>query len=191
MLDHFPNLVLASKSPRRSYLLKEARIPFTVRVAEVEEIYPDDLPALQVAPYLARLKAHGNVHLLQPDELLLTADSVVLLDDRIYGKPGTRARALEMVAELSGRTHTVVTGCCLKSHTREEGFTGTSYVTLAELTAEEIEWYVDTYRPYDKAGSYGIQDWIGLTKVTRLEGTYANVMGLPVDMVYERVRAWG
>jgi len=185
------DLILASKSPRRSYLLEQAGIPFTIRTADVEEIYPPETPALEVAPYLAELKAEGATHLLQADhEVLLTADSVVILDDEIFGKPRDRDHALDTLSRLSGRKHTVVTGCCLKSTTKKEAFAGIAEVYLNEMTAAEIAWYVDTYKPYDKAGAYAIQEWVGLAKIRKIEGTYPTVMGLPVDLVYERLVGW-
>ncbi|OAV44659.1 Maf family nucleotide pyrophosphatase [Lewinella sp. 4G2] len=184
-------LILASKSPRRSELLTKAGIPFTIRTADTEEIYPDTLDVLEVAPYLAKLKADGAKHLLQnEDELLLTADSVVILNGKIYGKPKDRADAIATLHQLSGQQHTVVTGCCLMDGTRHEVFSGVSEVYLNEMTDREIEKYVDVYEPYDKAGSYAIQEWVGLAKIHRIEGTYPNIMGLPVDLVYERWINW-
>lgn len=185
-------LILGSKSPRRSQLLEQAGIPFTVRTADTEEVYPPTLPVLEVAPFLANLKADGARHLLtDPAEVLLTADSVVILDGVIYGKPQDKRQALEMLARLSGQRHTVVTGCCLLGHDgRREVFAGSAEVAMNELTAEEIMWYVDNYRPYDKAGSYAIQEWVGLAKIRQIRGTYPCVMGLPVDLVYERLVRW-
>ncbi|MFT7121387.1 MAG: septum formation protein [Neolewinella sp.] len=186
------HIVLASKSPRRSYLLEQAGIPFIIRTADVEEVYPESTPVLDVAPYLAELKAEGAVHLLESDqEVLLTADSVVIIDDVIYGKPKNREEAIETLEKLSGVSHTVVTGCCLKSHTRKEVFSAVAEVHLDEMTRDEIEWYVDTYKPYDKAGSYAIQEWVGLAKINRIEGTYPTIMGLPVHLVYDRLVKWG
>lgn len=185
------SLILASKSPRRSYLLEQAGIPFTVRTAEVEEVYPDDLPPLEIAPFLAELKADNARHLLQHEgEVLLTADSVVLIDGQPYGKPADRAEAIATLEKLSGNSHTVVTGCCLLDASRKEVFSGVAEVYLETMTRAEIEWYVDTYRPYDKAGAYAIQEWVGLAKIHRIEGTYPCIMGLPVDMVYARLLAW-
>ncbi|WP_273444886.1 Maf family nucleotide pyrophosphatase [Neolewinella agarilytica] len=187
----YPTIILASKSPRRSYLLEQAAIPFTVRTADVEEIYPDDLPALEVAPYLAKLKAKGSLHLLETeDEVLLTADSVVIIDGVIYGKPKDRAEAIATIEKMSGRMHTVVTGCCLMNRQREMVFSGVSDVYFNELSRSEIEWYVDECQPFDKAGAYGIQEWIGLAKIRKIVGTYPNIMGLPVDLVYEHLMAW-
>ena len=181
-------LVLASKSPRRSYLLEQAGIPFTLRTAEVKEVYPPETPVLEVAPYLARLKARGAAHLLEDArEVLLTADSVVIIDGEIFGKPHDRDDALRTISLLSDRSHTVVTGCCLKSADREEVFHSRAEVYMHPISDEEAAAYVDTYRPYDKAGAYAIQEWIGLAKIRRIEGTYPTIMGLPVDMVYERL----
>lgn len=185
-------LILSSKSPRRSYLLEQAGIPFTVRAADVEEVYPPETPVLEVAPYLAELKAEGAAHLLEnDDEVLLTADSVVIIDGKIYGKPADRAEAVATLRKLSGSHHTVVTGCCLKSKTKKEVFSGISEVYFSEISDAEIEWYIDHCQPFDKAGSYGIQEWVGLAKINRIDGTYPNVMGLPVDLVYERLVGWG
>lgn len=182
------DLILASKSPRRSQLLEMAGIPFRVETKEVEEIYPPETPVLEVAPYLARLKAQGSLDLLTaPNQVLLTADSVVILDGLIYGKPKNRQEAIEVIGKLSGQVHTVVTGVCLKSLVKEEVFSGVSQVYFKEITTEEIEYYVDTYQPYDKAGAYAIQEWIGLCKIARIDGTYPNIMGLPVELVYERL----
>ena len=184
-------IILASKSPRRSQLLTQAGIPFTIRTANTEEIYPPATPVLEVAPYLAKLKADGAKHLLESDEeLLLTADSVVILDGVIYGKPVDRADAIATLKKLSGNKHTVVTGCCLMDQERHEVFSGVADVYLNPMTEREIEKYVDAYEPYDKAGSYAIQEWVGLAKIRRIEGTYPCIMGLPVDLVYEKWVGW-
>ena len=181
-------LVLASKSPRRKQLLEQAGFSFEIRTLEVEEDYPETMPVEEVAPYLAQKKARESVSLLQSDEeILLTADSVVILHGDILEKPKDRADALQMLARLSGQQHTVITGVCLKSRSREMAFRGISQVYFEPLSQEEIAHYVDTYEPYDKAGSYAIQEWIGLCKIYRIEGTYANVMGLPMDLVYKRL----
>ncbi|RMD71162.1 MAG: septum formation protein Maf [Bacteroidetes bacterium] len=181
-------LVLVSKSPRRSQLLREAGFRFEVRTAEVDEVWPDDLPAEEVATYLARVKAEGSRHLLRPGEILLTADSVVILGGEVLGKPADRDEAIAMLERLSGNRHTVITGVCLLSQNRERVFAGRTEVWFWPMERDEIEWYVDRYRPYDKAGSYGVQEWIGLCRVRKIEGTYANVMGLPVDLVYEELK---
>ncbi|WP_116107466.1 Maf family nucleotide pyrophosphatase [Lewinella sp. IMCC34191] len=188
LLPSHLSLILASKSPRRSYLLEQAGIPFTIRTTEVEEVYPPETPVLEVAPYLARLKAEKSADLLAaPEEVLLTADSVVILDDEIFGKPRDRDHALQILSRLSGKRHTVVTGCCLKSTHKQVVFSSSAFVYMNTIRQEEMEAYVDTYRPYDKAGAYAIQEWIGLAKINRIEGTYPTIMGLPVDKVYERL----
>jgi len=185
------SLILASKSPRRSYLLEQAGIPFTIRTADVEEVYPPETQVLEVAPYLAALKAQGAMHLLESDEeVLLTADSVVIVDGKIYGKPANREEAVATLRTLSGNQHTVVTGCCLKSRTKQEVFSGVSEVYFSDISDAEIDWYIDACQPFDKAGSYGIQEWVGLAKIKRIDGTYPNVMGLPVNLVYEHLVAW-
>lgn len=184
-------LILASKSPRRAYLLEQAGIPFTVRAQDVEEIFPADLDPLAIAPFLAERKAEGAKGLLRDkNEVLLTADSVVLIDGVKHGKPKSRAHAVATLEKLSGRSHTVVTGCCLLSGDKKEVFSGVAEVHLGELDRAEIEWYVDTYAPYDKAGAYAIQEWVGLAKIERIVGTYPCIMGLPVNLVYERLVGW-
>lgn len=131
------------------------------------------------------------MHLLQADnELLLTADSVVILDGEIFNKPADRAEATSMLERLSGRRHTVISGVCLKNRSRERVFSGRSEIDFYELSAAEIAYYIDTFRPFDKAGAYGIQEWLGMCKIRRIEGTYQNVMGLPVDLVYAELCEW-
>jgi len=179
-------ILLASKSPRRRHLLELAGIPYELRSQDVDEDFPADLPAEAVAPYLAQKKARAAAYLLESEQqILLTADSVVILDGRIFNKPADRAEAQYMLDQLSGRRHTVITGVCLKSLKQEEVLSGVSQVYFKTLTKEEIDYYINQYQPFDKAGSYAIQEWIGLCKIRRIEGTYANIMGLPVDLVYE------
>lgn len=189
----FPHLdiILASQSPRRAQLLLQAGIPFRVQAVPVEEDYPPELASREVASFLARKKAKAAAILLtKPNELLLCADSVVILNDKIYGKPVDREDALNIIRALSGQKHTVVTGVCLKSKEKEVVFNGVSDVYFSSLTEEEIAYYVDISQPYDKAGAYGIQEWIGLCKIYRIEGTYHNIMGLPVDLVYKALLNW-
>ncbi len=177
-------IILASKSPRRSQLLREAGIDFTVQTFDVDESFPPEMPPEEVAPWLAQRKAEAAAHLIQGDEIILTADSVVILDGKIYNKPADYAEAFGMIRALSGRQHTVITGVCLLSKEKEQVFAGVTKVWFAELSDEEIDYYIRTCMPYDKAGAYGAQDWIGHCKITRIEGTFQNVMGLPVDLVY-------
>lgn len=178
-------IILASKSPRRSQLLEQAGIPFEIRTMDVEEIYPDTLAVEEVAPFLAKLKAEAMIETLQADEVILTADSVVIHEGIIYGKPKDFAEAKYVLQKLSGSMHTVITGVCMVSLEKEEVFSGVSKVYFDELTEEEIEFYIRTYEPYDKAGSYAIQEWVGLCKINKIEGTFPNIMGLPVDLVYK------
>lgn len=177
-------LILASKSPRRHQLLRMAGIPFTVQTIDVEETYPDDLSVDEVAAYLADKKAQAARSLLQEDALLLTADSIVELEGEVFGKPRDYSDAVRILQRLSGNVHRVITGVCLLSAEKKSVFSGISRVHFAELSQAEIDYYLDTYEPYDKAGAYAIQEWIGLCKITKIEGTYSNIMGLPMELVY-------
>ncbi len=178
-------LLLASGSPRRSQLLRALDIPFEVRVPRVEEVYPDGLPLAEVAPYLAKLKATAAAGWLDPETLILTADSVVILGDRLFGKPRDLAEAREMLWALSGKTHRVTTGICLLSTRGEVVRAVSTEVSFREASDAEIDYYVKHYPPLDRAGAYGIQDWWGWAKVNRIEGSYSNVMGLPTVEVIE------
>lgn len=183
-------LVLASQSPRRSQLLRDAGFTFEVRPTDIPEDFPPTLPPFEVAPYLARKKAHAALSRSNPEEIILASDSVVILDDQIFNKPTSPESARAMLQQLSGNTHTVVTGVCLVSRKKEHVFSGISTVTFDTLTDTEITYYLDTFKPYDKAGAYGIQEWIGLCKISKIEGTYSNVMGLPMDLVYKALQAF-
>lgn len=184
MFQHRP-LILASKSPRRSQLLREAGFEFTVQAFDVDEDFPEDMPVDKVAAHLAQRKARAAAHLIREREIILSADSVVILNGVIYNKPADYAEAFHMIRQLSGQQHLVITGVCLLAAEKEKTFSGLSRVWFAELTDAEIDFYIRKWQPFDKAGGYGVQDWIGLCKIYRLEGTYANVMGLPVDLVYQ------
>lgn len=178
-------LILASQSPRRRELLAASGLPFeTAPRYECEEIYPPTLPAAEVPRYLSQLKSRAYPRPLAPGELLLTADTVVLLDGGILGKPRDREDAIRMLERLSGRSHTVVTGVTLRSADRRRSFSVRSRVRFRTLRDEEIRYYVDTFRPLDKAGSYGIQEWIGYAAIERISGSFFNVMGLPIQRVY-------
>lgn len=190
MLIKHPTLLLASKSPRRQELLKLAGIAFRTLDVDVEEDYPDDMDVEKVPEFLAHKKAEAAVPMIDDEQLVLSADSVVILNNVIYGKPGDRKHAIEMISTLAGKKHLVITGVFLCDKHKALGFSEYTYVWIDEMTREEIEYYVDNYSPFDKAGSYGIQDWIGWAKVSRIEGSYANVMGLPVQRVYEELRNW-
>lgn len=188
MINDKYRIVLASNSPRRRELLAGLGLPFEVRVLQdIDESYPHDLPVSEVALYIAGKKADAYRSVIQPDELIITADTVVIVGDEILGKPVDEADAIRMLHELSGRTHQVTTGVCLLTSTQERRFAVTTDVTFKTLTDEEIHYYVDHYKPFDKAGAYGIQEWIGYIGVTGLNGSYYNVMGLPVQRIYNEL----
>jgi len=184
-------IILASKSPRRSQLLAQAGFRFELKTKEVEEDYPDDLPADEVAPYLAEKKAMACADFLESDdEVLLASDCVVILDGKIYGKPVDYQDAVRILRELSGRVHQVMTGVCLLSKNKKQVFNEVAHVHMDTLSDEEIHFYVETYQPYDKAGAYAVQEWIGLCKVLKIEGTNSNIMGLPMVSVYRELIAF-
>ena len=181
--------VLASNSPRRKELLAGLGFDFEVRVIDgIDESYPASMPACQVAQFIAEKKAQAYRASMAPDELIITADTVVIVGDDILGKPKDEADAVRMLREISGRTHQVTTGVCLTTATRQRSFSVTTDVTFKQLTDDEIHHYVTTYRPFDKAGAYGIQEWIGYIGVTGLNGSYYNVMGLPVQRIYTELQ---
>jgi len=181
-------IVLASKSPRRKQLLKEAGFTFRVQALDVDESFPDTLPKQEVAAYIAEKKARASKHFLQPGEVMITADSVVILQNTIYEKPQDRADAIRILQALSGNKHQVITGVCLLNQEKHQTFSGVSEVSLEPLSQAEIEYYINTYQPFDKAGSYAIQEWIGHCKISRIEGLYTNIMGLPVELVYQHLQ---
>ena len=181
-MKEMKRLILASNSPRRRELLSGLDIPFEVRVLpDISESCPDDLPVRLHAQYIAEEKARA--YTVAPDELLLTADTIVVVDDRILGKPRNKSEAVEMLRLISGRSHIVITGVCLRTQERQRAFSVETKVTFKQLTDQEIDYYIDRYRPFDKAGAYGIQEWIGYIGVTSIEGSYFNVMGLPVQRI--------
>ena len=181
-------LILASNSPRRKELLAGLGVPFEVRVLQdIDEHYPENLPVNEVARYIAKEKADAYRRIVTADELSITADTVVIVGDEILGKPMDEADAVRMLRLLSGRTHQVTTGVCLLTAEKERCFDVTTDVTFKTLTDEEIHYYVNRYRPFDKAGAYGIQEWIGYIGVTGLNGSYYNVMGLPVQRIYQEL----
>ncbi|MFP4556261.1 MAG: Maf-like protein [Bacteroidales bacterium] len=178
-------LVLASKSPRRQHLLAELCVPFEVRLnGEVDESYPSNLLHIEIPVYLARKKAEPLKKTLAGNEVLITSDTIVWCDGEVLGKPTDRNDAIAMLKELSGKRHDVITGVSILFNGIEHSFSATTQVFFKELTHEEIIYYVDKYKPYDKAGAYGIQEWIGYIGVERIHGSYFNVMGLPVQKLY-------
>ena len=181
-------LILASASPRRQQLMKDAGFTFEVRLKNVEEKYPQELHLENVPEYLSKVKASAFREELKADEVLITADTVVCIHDRILGKPADRKEAISMLQELSGNCHLVVTGVSVTTRTEQLSFSSRTDVFFKHLSNEEIEFYVDTYKPFDKAGAYGIQEWIGYIGIERIEGSFYNVMGLPIQKLYETLR---
>lgn len=180
-------IILASKSPRRSQLLREAGYEFTIQTFDTNEDFDSDMPPMEVAPMLAQRKARACAHLITDREIVLAADSTVVIGQEILNKPVDYDDAFRMIRLLSGQQHTVVTGVCLLSKEKELVFAGHTNVWFDPLTDEEIDYYIRTCQPFDKAGAYGAQEWIGHCKISRIEGSYPNVMGLPVDLVYKNM----
>ena len=184
-------IILASNSPRRKELLAGLDLQFEVRVLQdIDESYPHDLPTLKIAEFISKKKADAYVETMADDELVITADTVVILGDEVMGKPHDEADAKRMLGELSGQTHQVATGVTLSTRERQMSFSVVTDVTFKQLSADEIDYYVHTYHPMDKAGAYGIQEWIGYIGVTALKGSYFNVMGLPVQRIYEALKTF-
>lgn len=189
MIDIFPKkLILASQSPRRKELLEGLRVPFNVKTIPVEEDFPKDMPTGNVAGYLAEKKAKAYQPGLSENEWVLTADTVVIVGDEILNKPRDREDALRMLRMISGRAHLVVTGVCLANKTRCHTKSDEARVFFRNLKEDEISHYVDTYQPFDKAGAYGIQEWIGYVGVEKIEGSFYTVMGLPLHLVYNMLK---
>lgn len=182
-------LILASASPRRRELLADCDLDFVLAEKfECEECYPADLEAEKVAEYLSQLKSNAYPYALGEGDILLTADTVVILGDKILGKPHSEAEAVEMISTLSGATHKVVTGVTLRTPEHTISFSAESLVSFRELDAEEVSYYVERYRPMDKAGAYGIQEWIGYIGIEGIEGSFYNVMGLPTQRLYQALK---
>lgn len=173
-------VILASKSPRRKELLGHLVSNFSIRLKEVEEVYPETLAAKEVPEYLAQLKGAAFKDELKSKEIILSSDTIVTLNNKIYGKPKNREDAIRILRELSGKVHEVITGVSLMSLEKQISFSETTKVHFKELTLEEITYYIDTYQPYDKAGAYAIQEWIGMIGIAKIEGDYFNVVGLPL-----------
>ncbi len=182
-------IILSSNSPRRKELLAGLDLDFEVRIIPgIDESYPDSVPVDDISQYVASKKAEAYKDSIKKDELVITADTVVVLDDVVLGKPHDEADAKKMLRLLSGKTHKVITGVCLTTTSRQKAFRVTTDVTFKELSEEEIDYYVSKYKPLDKAGSYGIQEWIGYIGVTSINGSYFNVMGLPVQRIYKELQ---
>lgn len=190
MLENLKNyrVVLASNSPRRRELLAGLGLDFEVCVLpDIEENYPENLSSDRIAEYIAVEKSEAYRDVLTPNQLLITADTVVIVGDEVLGKPADEVDACRMLRKLSGRTHQVITGVCLTTTARKRSFSVVTGVTFKELSEEEISHYVTHYHPMDKAGAYGIQEWIGYIGCTALQGSYFNVMGLPVQRIYQEL----
>lgn len=187
-LDSY-EILLASNSPRRRELLAGLGVKYRVTsLPDVDESYPLSLQGEEIPLYISQLKADAYRSQMNPNTLLITADTIVWLDGKVYGKPHDEAEACEMLRALSGRTHTVITGVTLTSACRCKSFAVSTEVTFAALTDEEIGYYVSHYRPLDKAGAYGVQEWIGYIGVTGMNGSYYNVMGLPIQRLYTELK---
>ncbi len=181
-------VILASGSPRRKQLLEEMGIDFRVETRPVKEVLPEGKTPEETAVYLSRLKAKAfKGDYFVSNQIIITADTIVVLDDKITGKPSDRKEAIAMLQKLSGRSHKVITGVTLKSAHKEQSFFVSTDVFFKKLTLQEISYYVDHYSPYDKAGAYGIQEWIGHAGITKIEGSYFNVVGLPTNMLYRKL----
>ena len=191
----YPSIILASQSPRRKTLLEWAEVPFEVIVKETAENFPDDLPIPEVPVYIALNKAlavqqhvQTAFHGVYKQSIILAADTVVVLDNRIIGKPADRAEAIQTLKALSGKTHRVITGVVLLKEDERISFADTTAVSFHEISDEDIEFYVDKYQPYDKAGAYAIQEWIGVAGIQKIHGDFYNVMGLPVSRVLQELK---
>lgn len=178
-------IILASKSPRRQKLLRELGVDFEIKTKDVEEVYPSELNKQEVAIYLSELKAKAFKGELKADEIIITSDTIVCLENRIIGKPKDSQDAFNMLSDLSGKMHEVITAVTLMSLAKTVTFFDVTEVYFKELSNLEIERYIDKYQPFDKAGSYGIQEWIGYIGIEKIVGSYHNVMGFPVKKVYE------
>jgi septum formation protein len=190
MLDNLKKykVILASNSPRRKELLAGLGVDYEVRtLPDVDESYPDTLQGADIPLYIAKEKADAYRNMLQPGELMITADTIVWLDGRVLGKPKDQEDALCMLRDMSGRTHEVFTGVCITTTEWQRSFAAQTEVRFAELSEEEITYYVNKFRPMDKAGAYGVQEWIGFIGVENISGSYYNIMGLPVQRLYKEL----
>jgi septum formation protein len=178
-------LILASGSPRRQQFFKDLDLDFEIRLKEIEEIYPPELKAVEITDYLAQLKANAFEGELNPNEILITSDTIVWHQDKALGKPKNAQDAFDMIKSMSDHTHEVFTSVCFKTNSASTLINDVTKVTFKDLSDEAIWYYIENYKPYDKAGAYGIQEWFGFMAVTKVEGSYTNVMGLPTAKVYE------
>ena len=190
MLDNLEKykVILASGSPRRRELMAGLGVNYEGRILpDVDESYPDTLQGEEIPLYIAKEKADAYIPMMQPDELIITADTIVWLDGKVLGKPRDREDALQMLRTMSGRTHEVFTGVCITTTDWQRSFTAQTEVRFATLSEDEIIYYVDNFKPMDKAGAYGVQEWIGFIGVENISGSYYNIMGLPVQRLYREL----
>ncbi|HOI26762.1 MAG TPA: Maf-like protein [Paludibacteraceae bacterium] len=188
MLENY-HIILASNSPRRHELLKGLELSFEVKTIKgLDESYPDTLKGEEIPLFLAKKKGSAYTALLQDNTMIITADTIVWHENKVLGKPKDRQMAIDMIHSMSGKTHKVFTGVCIKTKEKEVTFVAFSDVTFANLTDEEIEFYVDKYKPFDKAGAYGVQEWIGYIGVEHINGSFYNIMGLPVQRLYTELK---
>ena len=180
-------IILASGSPRRQQFLKELDVDFEIQLKDIEEIYPEHLQAEEITNFLAKLKASAFALDLDDNDILITSDTIVWLNNKALGKPKDYDDAFEMLTEMSGTTHKVITSVCLKTTDKEIIFYEETLVTFTKLSSDEIKYYLNNYKPFDKAGSYGIQEWIGLVAIEKIEGSYANVVVLQTHRLYEEL----
>lgn len=181
------HLILASGSPRRQHFLKELRLDFEIRLKEVDEVYPNHLKREEITDYLAKLKASPFKNELKESDILITADTIVWLDNKAIGKPKNAIDAQVMLTKLSTKTHEVISSVCITSNEKQVVFNDITQVTFSELSKNEMEFYIKEYQPFDKAGSYGIQEWVGYIGIEKIEGSYFNVMGFPVHKFYREL----
>lgn len=182
------NIILASQSPRRQELLKKLELNFKIKTNSVDENYPSHLKNEEIPLFLAKLKAESFDKELKTKDLVITADTIVCIENEVLGKPKNKAMAKKMLSQLSGNKHTVYTGVCLKTLEKTDCFWASTDVYFRPLTPHEIDYYLSNYKPYDKAGAYGIQEWIGYIGIEKIEGSYFNVMGLPIQKLYDELQ---
>jgi len=181
-------IILASQSPRRQELLKGLHLDFTVKLIDVEENYPREIVGVDIPMFLAEKKA--NAYHIDDETLLITADTIVWHEGKVLGKPTDKNEAKQMLKQLSGKTHQVITGVCITTTRKRKTFHVISEVRFSSLNEAEIDFYLENYKPYDKAGSYGVQEWIGYIGVEHINGSYFNVMGLPIQRLYNELKRW-
>lgn len=184
------NLIVASGSPRRQQFIKDLGLDFEIRLRPVQETYPESLDAVEIAEHLAKLKAAVFLEELKPKDILITGDTIVYHEDKVLNKPKSEEEAFAMLERLSGKSHEVISSTCLTSTEKYVLLHGVTKVYFKELTPEEINYYIKYFKPFDKAGAYGIQEWIGKIGIEKIEGSFYNVMGMPVDKVYEALKGF-